>query len=157
MSKMGQAVFEGQEFAQENYNVSRDEFIKLADTAFKSSATIQHQAAVEEWETIQNTPLEERDKDWRKKNPVNYQVAFTYKALNRLIQASSADQTKRAMKDCVDQGHVPMITVHDELCFSIKDQEQIKNIKDIMENCFPEMKIPSRIDVGVGENWGKAK
>ncbi len=54
MSKMGQAVFEGQEFAQENYNVSRDEFIKLADTAFKSSATIQHQAAVEEWETIQN-------------------------------------------------------------------------------------------------------
>ena len=111
----------------------------------------------EEWETIQNTPLEERDKDWRKKNPVNYQVAFTYKALNRLIQASSADQTKRAMKDCVDQGHVPMITVHDELCFSVRDEEQIKNIKKIMENCFPEMKIPSRIDVGVGENWGKAK
>ena len=45
----------------------------------------------------------------------------------------------------------------DELCFSIRDEEQIKNIKKIMENCFPEMKIPSRIDVGVGENWGKAK
>ena len=50
-----------------------------------------------------------------------------------------------------------MITVHDELCFSIRDEEQIKSIKSIMENCFPEMKIPSRIDVGVGENWGKAK
>jgi len=111
----------------------------------------------EEWENIQDTPLEERDKDWRKKNPINYQVAFTYKALNRLIQASSADQTKRAMKDCFDQGHLPMITVHDELCFSVRDEEQIKNIKKIMENCFPEMKIPSRIDVGVGENWGKAK
>ena len=111
----------------------------------------------EEWENIQDTPLEDREKDWRKKNPTNYQVAFTYKALNRLIQASSADQTKRAMKDCFDQGHLPMITVHDELCFSVEDEEQIKKIKSIMENCFPEMKIPSRIDVGVGENWGKAK
>lgn len=53
MSKMGQAVFEGQEFACENYNVSRDEFVKLAHTAFGSSATIQHQAAIAEWETIQ--------------------------------------------------------------------------------------------------------
>lgn len=53
MSKMGQAVFEGQEFACENYNVSRDDFIKLASNAFGSSATIQHQAAIKEWETIQ--------------------------------------------------------------------------------------------------------
>ncbi len=53
MSKMGQAVFEGQEFACENYNVSRDDFIKLANNAFGSSATIQHKAAVDEWETIQ--------------------------------------------------------------------------------------------------------
>jgi DNA polymerase I-like protein with 3'-5' exonuclease and polymerase domains len=111
----------------------------------------------EEWETIQNTPLEEREKDWRKKNPVNYQVAFTYKALNRLIQASSADQTKRAMKECVGQGHLPMITVHDELCFSVENKEQVTQIKSIMENCFPEMRIPSRVDVGIGENWGKAK
>jgi len=26
-----------------------------------------------------------------------------------------------------------------------------------MENCVPEMKIPSRIDVGLGDNWGSAK
>ena len=111
----------------------------------------------EEWENIQDTPLEERDKDWRKKNPVNYQVAFTYKALNRLIQASSADQTKRAMKDCYDQGYLPMLTVHDELCFSVIHDENIKEIKQTMENCFPELKVPSRIDVGVGNNWGNAK
>ena len=111
----------------------------------------------EEWEEIQNMPLEEREKDWRKKNPVNYQVAFTYKALNRLIQASSADQTKRAMKDCFDQGHLPMITVHDELCFSVENKEQVTQIKSTMENCFPEMTIPSRVDVGIGKNWGKAK
>ena len=111
----------------------------------------------EEWENIQDTPLDDRDKDWRKKNPVNYQVAFTYKALNRLIQASSADQTKRAMLDCFNQGYLPMLTVHDELCFSVRHDEDIKDIKHTMENCFPELKVPSRIDVGVGENWGKAK
>ena len=111
----------------------------------------------EDWENIQNTPLEERDKDWRKKNPVNYQVAFTYKALNRLIQASSADQTKRAMLNCYEKGYLPMLTVHDELCFSVIHDENIKDIKETMENCFPELKVPSRIDVGIGENWGKAK
>jgi DNA polymerase I-like protein with 3'-5' exonuclease and polymerase domains len=111
----------------------------------------------EEWENIQDTPLEERDKDWRKKNPINYQVAFTYKALNRLIQASSADQTKRAMLNCYEKGYLPMLTVHDELCFSVRHDDNIKDIKETMENCFPELKIPSRIDVGIGENWGKAK
>jgi len=111
----------------------------------------------EEWENIQDTPLEERDKDWRKKNPVNYQVAFTYKALNRLIQASSADQTKRAMLNCYEKGYLPMLTVHDELCFSVRQDDNIKDIKETMENCFPELKVPSRIDVGIGENWGKAK
>ena len=111
----------------------------------------------EEWENIQNTPLDDRDKDWRKKNPVNYQVAFTYKALNRLIQASSADQTKRAMLDCFNRGYLPMLTVHDELCFSVRHDENIKEIKQTMENCFPELKVPSRIDVGVGKDWGNAK
>ena len=111
----------------------------------------------EEWENIQDTPLEERDKDWRKKNPINYQVAFTYKALNRLIQASSADQTKRAMLNCYEKGYLPMLTVHDELCFSVRHDDNIKDIKETMENCFPELKVPSRIDVGIGENWGKAK
>lgn len=37
MSKVGQAVFEGQEFAQENYNISRDDFVKLAGNAFKNN------------------------------------------------------------------------------------------------------------------------
>jgi hypothetical protein len=50
--------------------------------------------------------------------------AFTYKALNKLIQGSAADQTKKAMVDCYAEGFVPMLTVHDELCFSIRDQEQ---------------------------------
>jgi DNA polymerase I-like protein with 3'-5' exonuclease and polymerase domains len=50
-----------------------------------------------------------------------------------------------------------MLTVHDELCFSIEDDAQIEKIKGLMENCVPDMKVPSRVDVGIGETWGDAK
>ena len=111
----------------------------------------------ERWQDILNTPEESRDDNWQSMNPVKYQVAFVYKALNRLIQASAADQTKQAMSDCMGNGHWPMLTVHDELCFSIDSDEQVAEIKDLMENCAPGLTIPSKVDVGLGDNWGSAK
>jgi len=81
--------------------------------------------------------------------------AFTYKALNRLIQGSSADQTKKAMVDCFDIGLSPMLTVHDELCFNIENDKQIEQIKEIMSNCIPELKIPFEVDAEMGTNWGE--
>jgi DNA polymerase I-like protein with 3'-5' exonuclease and polymerase domains len=84
--------------------------------------------------------------------------AFTYKALNRLIQGSSADQTKKAMVDCYEAGLTPMLTVHDELCFNIensKTAKQIDQIEEIMRNCIPELKIPFEVDVEIGQNWGE--
>ncbi len=111
----------------------------------------------ERWRDVLATPVEERDKNWASLNPERYQVAFVYKALNRLIQASAADQTKFAMKDCMDHGHWPMITVHDELCFSIESDDQVAEIKSLMENCAPGLTIPSKVDVGLGDNWGEAK
>src|SRR6056300_1324958 len=41
--------------------------------------------------------------------------AFTYKALNRLIQASAADMTKQAMVNVYKTGRIPLIQVHDEI------------------------------------------
>ena len=41
--------------------------------------------------------------------------AYTYKALNRLIQASAADMTKKAMLDLYQAGYLPMLQIHDEL------------------------------------------
>ena len=111
----------------------------------------------ERWVDVLNTPVGDRDKNWASMNPERYQVAFVYKALNRLIQASAADQTKQAMKDCMDRGHWPMLTVHDELCFSIESDEQVTEIKKVMETCAPGLTIPSKVDVGLGENWGSAK
>ena len=81
--------------------------------------------------------------------------AFTYKALNRLIQGSSADQTKKAMVDCYDAGLTPMLTVHDELCFNIENDKQVEQIKEIMSNCVPELKIPFDVDAEMGSNWGE--
>jgi len=53
----------------------------------------------------------------------NIRRAFTYKALNRLIQGSAADQTKQAMINCYKQGYKPLLQIHDELCFSINSEE----------------------------------
>ncbi len=82
--------------------------------------------------------------------------AFTHKALNRLIQGSAADQTKKAMVDLYKEGIVPMIQIHDELCISLKNNEQKETAKYIMENCV-KLEIPSEVDVEIGKNWGEIK
>tara|TARA_R100000742_G_C4279644_1_gene104944 strand:- start:6112 stop:7983 length:1872 start_codon:yes stop_codon:yes gene_type:complete len=86
----------------------------------------------------------------------NIKRAYTYKALNRLIQGSSADQTKQSMLDCYKAGHLPMLQIHDELCFNIKDDKHAKEIQKIMQNAI-EFKVPSVVDYGLGESWGDAK
>ena len=79
--------------------------------------------------------------------------AFTYKALNKLIQGSAADQTKKAMVDCYEEGLVPLITVHDELCFSVESDIQAQKIKNIMETGL-ELAVPSKVDQDLQLNWG---
>ena len=46
--------------------------------------------------------------------------AYTYKALNKLIQGSAADMTKKAMLDLYKEGIVPHIQIHDEFDISIE-------------------------------------
>ena len=79
--------------------------------------------------------------------------AFTYKALNRLIQGSAADQTKLAFAECYEAGHKPMLQVHDELAFSISNDEQVKEIVQIMENGL-KLNVPSKVDVALEKDWG---
>ena len=86
----------------------------------------------------------------------HYRPAFTYKALNRLIQGSAADMTKKAMVDLYEQGIIPHIQIHDELCFSIKNEEQADKIKSIMEGAI-KLKVPNKVDYQSGPNWGTIK
>jgi len=57
--------------------------------------------------------------------------AFTYKAMNRLIQGSAADMTKQAMVDLYKEGIVAHTQVHDELNISIKDKKECEKIIEI--------------------------
>jgi hypothetical protein len=79
--------------------------------------------SVEEYEAL---PYEAAKDKWGNK----IRRAFTHKALNRLLQGSAADLIKMAMVKLHASGllqDIPMLlTVHDELCFSIpvgKDDE----------------------------------
>jgi DNA polymerase I-like protein with 3'-5' exonuclease and polymerase domains len=82
--------------------------------------------------------------------------AYTYKALNRLIQGSAADMTKKAMIDLHKEGIIPHIQVHDELDISVKDNEDVRDIIEIMQNAV-SLEVPNKVDYESGPNWGNIK
>jgi DNA polymerase I-like protein with 3'-5' exonuclease and polymerase domains len=82
--------------------------------------------------------------------------AFTYKALNKLIQGSAADMTKKAMLELYKAGITPHIQVHDELDISVKDDKQAKQIVEIMESAV-KLEVPNKVDYESGSNWGNIK
>ena len=79
--------------------------------------------------------------------------AYTYKALNKLIQGSAADMTKKSMLELYKEGIVAHIQVHDELDISVKDDKQAKKIVEIMESAV-DLEIPNKVDYEKGKNWG---
>ena len=82
--------------------------------------------------------------------------AFTYKALNKLIQGSAADMTKKAMVELYKEGLVAHIQIHDELDFSVINELEAAKIKDIMENAV-DLEVPNKVDYESGPNWGEIK
>lgn len=79
---------------------------------------------------------------------------WTHKALNKLIQGSSADQTKKAMVDADDEGIRLQLQVHDELDLTIWSREQAEHLAEIMRNCVP-CNVPAKVDIEIGPNWGE--
>lgn len=95
------------------------------------------------------------------------QRAATYTALNRKMQASSADMMKKSMVDAYEAGLFasdalgwPLLTVHDELDSSVpttpKGDAAGKALTKIMEDVFP-LKIPVLVDSKRGPDWGYCK
>jgi len=82
--------------------------------------------------------------------------AYTYKALNKLIQGSAADMTKKAMLELYKEGIIPHIQVHDELDISVKDSAHAEKIKNIMEKAV-NLEVPNKVDYESGPNWGTIK
>lgn len=82
--------------------------------------------------------------------------AFTYRGMNRLIQGSAADMTKKAMRDVFAAGYVPHVQVHDELAFSVSSKEHCLEIQRIMQDTI-KLVVPVRVDCEVGPTWGDTK
>ena len=84
----------------------------------------------------------------------------TFTALNKLLQGSSADLTKKAMI-AVDQ-HIDWddsrmhLTVHDELDFSVlkgsAGVKKSKELKEVMESF--ELSVPIVAEAELGPDWG---
>ena len=79
--------------------------------------------------------------------------AYTYKALNKLIQGSAADMTKKAMIELYKEKIIPHIQIHDELDISVIDPTHAKHIKEIMESAV-SLEVPNKVDYESGPNWG---
>lgn len=91
------------------------------------------------------------------------QRAFTHAALNRILQGSSADAMKKAMVDIWEAGlcdatGVPLLTVHDELDYNDprtqEADEAFDEVKNIMQTCLPQVRVPLLADEERGEDWG---
>lgn len=113
--------------------------------------------------------------DWFKPVPDRQQAiekwgmvkrAYTHKALNRVLQGGSADGMKKAMVEIWEAGLCdvvgpPLLTVHDELDFNdpktAASEAAFAEIKRIMENCLPQVKVPMLADEEVGPDWGHLK
>jgi DNA polymerase I len=86
-------------------------------------------------------------------------------AMNTPLQGTAADLMKLAMVKAHDRLRTGkmrtrmILTVHDELVFEAPDSE-LERAKEIvraeMEGAYA-MKVPLRVDLGVGENWREAK
>ena len=83
----------------------------------------------------------------------NIRRAYTYKALNKLIQGSAADMTKKSMLDLYKEGIIAHIQIHDELDLSVESPEQAKKVVEIMEQSV-KLDVPNKVDYESGKNWG---
>jgi len=84
------------------------------------------------------------------------QRAYTYKAMNKLIQGSAADMIKLAMLDLHREGIVPLLTIHDELGFSFASEVEAKQAGEIMCAAV-KLAVPIMVDIESGPTWGAAK
>ena len=82
--------------------------------------------------------------------------AFTYKALNRLIQGSAADMTKKSMVSLYENGILPHIQIHDEVDISVESDKKAEEIIQIMESAI-QLEVPNKVDYEKGDNWGDIK
>ena len=81
-------------------------------------------------------------------------VDWAYKALNRLIQGSAADQTKMAMVAADDAGFKLQLQVHDEFDLTVQSRQEAHALAELMRDVVT-LNVPSLVDVEAGRSWGE--
>jgi len=86
--------------------------------------------------------------------------------ISRFLQKARANRETTARKGSLFEVHTSggedaflILQIHDELIFEIKDEklnQYIPKIKEIMEKVWP-LKIPMKVSVSFGKDWGKLK
>jgi DNA polymerase I-like protein with 3'-5' exonuclease and polymerase domains len=106
-------------------------------------------------------PFEAAQKKWGHK----IRRAYTYKAMNRLIQGTAADVMKKSMSNLWKSGvcdvlGAPHLTVHDELDWSVPKTkagaEAHAEVLNIMQTSM-KFRVPLICDTESGPNWGEVK
>lgn len=87
---------------------------------------------------------------------VNGKFDWLHKALNRIIQGSSADQMKQGMIDLEEAGFELQLQVHDEVDLPVKSVEEAQEAGRILCNSV-NLTVPTVVDVEVGPSWGEIK
>jgi DNA polymerase I-like protein with 3'-5' exonuclease and polymerase domains len=84
---------------------------------------------------------------------VRLQRAHTHKALNSLIQGSSADMTKSAIVSIYDETSLyPYLQVHDETDYPVDTQETIDRLQYLHEHSV-KMEVPIKCEPEIGDHW----
>ena len=128
---------------------------KIAQTSGSIGTLLGRRCRFNKWEPAQfgmHKPMDYEEAE-RTYGRGRIKRAFTYKALNKLIQGSAADMTKKAMVDLYSEGVVPHIQIHDELDISVESDDAAKKIIDIMENAV-SLEVPNKVDYESGKTWG---
>ena len=134
---------------------------QMADSVMRSASTkgyiktlLGRRCHFDMWEPLQygtGRPLKKKEALHEYNGEIKR--AFVYKALNKLIQGSAADMTKKAMLDCFNASYEPLLQVHDELVFSVSNKKEVANIIKIMEGAV-SLEVPNKVDAELGKNWG---
>lgn len=85
---------------------------------------------------------------------------YTHKALNRIIQGSSADQTKLAIVELDRAGYFIQLQVHDETDGSFGSIEEARGAGAVMRDCIltrVNPLVPFKVDTECGPSWGEVK
>lgn len=81
---------------------------------------------------------------------------YSYRAINYCIQGSASEQIIDAWIALDKAGFNVIISVHDEMNFSLKDESKAEQAKAIMEKACV-LGVPMVCEIGGGDSWAQAK